>query len=95
MGKEPSVEKLEAERRGILESALSGTADESWPRIRKILEDSESLYTDEHVNTIWEGPTRGWLLPLTLEALHHFTRRFPCEASKYLVPPCQTRSQML
>ncbi len=69
----------------ILGNTLSADAEECWSRTSKILEDSRSLYTDRHVNTIWEGPTRGLLLPLTFEVLREFTRKFSEEATSYLV----------
>jgi len=82
---EPSVTELEAERRAILDTALNGTASESWPRVRQILVESPSLFTDRRIHTIWEGPTRGWLLPLPFEALRDFVRRYRSDASQHLV----------
>jgi hypothetical protein len=83
--KEPSVVELETERCAILDLALSGTASESWPRVRQILVESPSLFTDRHIYTIWEGPTRGLLLPLPFEALREFVRRHRGEATQHLV----------
>lgn len=85
MPKEPSVAELEAERRIILDSALRGTASESWPRIRQILVESPSLFTDRRVHTIWEGPARAWLLPLPFEALREFVRHHRSDATRHLL----------
>lgn len=76
MSKEPTIEQLQNERRAILDSALTGDVSDSWPRVRRHLIASPSIYTDRHINTVWEGPSRSFLLPLPFEVLRGFTRQF-------------------
>lgn len=85
MPKEPSVEHMQKERSELIRCALEGDVTEAWSRVRQHLIDSPSLFTDHHVYTIWEGPTRGWLLPLPFEVLRDFTRRFGDAATTPLV----------
>jgi hypothetical protein len=84
MPKEPSLAELKEERRHVLRIALSGSCGDAWPRVRQHLIDSPSIFTDRHVHTIWEGPGRGWLLPLPFEVLRDFVQRFGNDATKEL-----------
>lgn len=85
MPKEPSVEHMQKERSELIRCALEGDVAEAWSRVRQHLIDSPSLFSEHHVHTIWEGPTRGWLLPLPFEVLRDFTRRFGDAATTSLV----------
>ena len=84
MPKEPTVEELESERREILRAALAGSSDEAWSRVRRHLIESPSILPEEAVPTVWEGPSRAWLLPLPFEVLHDFLRRFASQAVQHL-----------
>jgi hypothetical protein len=85
MPKDPTIEQFQEERRAILGSTLAGTPSDSWPRVRQHLVASPSIYTDRHINTVWEGPSRSLLLPLPFEVLRDFTRRFGSEAVPILI----------
>lgn len=85
MPKEPSITELEAERREILRAVLAGSSEEAWPRVRQLLIESPSILPDKGVLTIWEGPSRGVLLPLPFEALRDFIHQFRNAATNHLV----------
>ena len=85
MSKGQSITELEAERKELLRAALAGTSEEVWLRVRQFLLGSPSILPDEGVLTIWEGPSRGVLLPLPFEALRDFVRRFADAAKKHLI----------
>jgi hypothetical protein len=85
MPKVPSITELQSERRELLRAALAGSTEEAWPRVRQLLVESPSILPDEGALTIWEGPSRGVLLPLPFEALREFIRRFRDAAIKHLV----------
>ena len=83
MGKETSYDELKEEREHILKEILQGSIDEIWSNLKKVMIESDSLYTDRHVHTIWEGPSRGWLLPLPYESIKAFIELHPSESVKY------------
>jgi hypothetical protein len=85
MPKESSITEIESERRDLLRTTLSGSSDEAWPRVRQLLTESPSILPDKGVLTVWEGPSRGVILPLPFEVLRDFIRRFGDSATKHLV----------
>ncbi len=72
--------KLLQERRELVKTLLEGGMAESWPRVRQQLIGSASIYAGRHVHTIWEGPSRQWLLPLPFEVLRDFVLQFGAES---------------
>ena len=83
--KEPSISELEAARRDLLRATLSGSCSEAWPRVRQHLIESPSILPEEEIPTVWEGPNRGWLLPLPFESLRDFVRKYRQDATEKLV----------
>jgi hypothetical protein len=85
MPKGQSITELESERKELLRTTLAGTSEEAWLRVRQFLLESPLIFPDEGVMTIWEGPSRGAILPLPFEALCGFVRRFGDAAEKRLI----------
>jgi hypothetical protein len=68
-------EALRKERQVLVERIRALPLEEAWREVRAALESSPSLYTDRLVLTVYEGPTRAFLLPLPYELLRDFTER--------------------
>jgi hypothetical protein len=69
MSAEPDFEALKAERAALVESIVSLPTADAWVRISKILQESRPIIPDEPVPTVYEGPSRSYLLPLPYEVL--------------------------
>lgn len=63
---------LRDERRELVERVRALPFDAAWREVRAALEASPSVYADNSVLTVYEGPTRSFLLPLALELLRDF-----------------------
>lgn len=66
---------LKEERRAVVERIRVLPFDAAWQGVRAALEASPSLYRDNCVLTVYEGPTRSFLLPLPLELLQDFIQQ--------------------
>lgn len=63
---------LRDERRKFVERVRALPFDAAWREVRVALEASPSLYSDNRVLTVYEGPTHSFLLPLPFELLQDF-----------------------
>ncbi len=48
--------------------------DDAWQELRAALEASPSIYSDNHVLTVYEGPIRSFLQPIPFELLRTFVK---------------------
>src|SRR2546429_9988179 len=60
---------LKEERRAVVERIRALPFDAAWQEVRAALDASPSLYADNRVLTVYEGPTKSFLLPLPFELL--------------------------
>lgn len=71
---------LAAERRAVVERIRAMPFDGAWKEVRAALEASPSLDADKRVLTVYEGPTRSFLLPLPFELLRDFIQQRGAQA---------------
>lgn len=75
---------LTAERRAVVERIRAMPFDGAWREVRAALEASPSLDADKRVFTVYEGPTRSFLLPLPFELLRDFIQQRGAQAEDWL-----------
>ncbi|MES2709859.1 MAG: hypothetical protein V4726_24900 [Verrucomicrobiota bacterium] len=75
---------LKEERRAVVERIRGLAFDAAAQEVRAALEASPSLYADNRVLTVYEGPTRSFLLPLAFELLHDFIQQRGAQAVDWL-----------
>jgi len=72
MSNDTNWSALREERKALVERVRALPFDSAWREVRAALEASPSLYADNRVLTVYEGPTRSFLLPLPFELLQDF-----------------------
>jgi hypothetical protein len=72
MSNDTNWNALREERQALVGRFRALPFDAAWQEVRAALEASPSLYADNRVLTVYEGPTRSFLLPLPFELLQHF-----------------------
>ncbi len=75
---------LAAERRAVVERINAMPFDGAWKEVRAALEASPSLDAGKRVLTVYEGPTRSFLLPLPFELLRDFIQQRGTQAEDWL-----------
>ena len=75
---------LAAERRAVVDRIRAMSFDEAWTEVRAALEASPSLDADDRVLTVYEGPTRAFLLPLPFELLRDFIQHRGAQTADWL-----------
>jgi len=71
---------LREEREALVERVRALPFDSAWREVREALEASPSLFADNRVLTVYEGPTRSFLLLLPFELLRDFMRHRGAQA---------------
>lgn len=75
---------LKAERHAVVERIRGLAFDAAAREVRAALEASPSLYADNRVLTVYEGPTKSFLLPLPFELLQDFIQQRGAQAVDWL-----------
>jgi len=74
MSVEPNLKNLKADRDVLVKAIISLPLLDAWTKVRQILLESSPFIKTEPVPTIYEGPTRAFLLPLPYEVLIKFIK---------------------
>ena len=80
MSNDTNWKAIREERQALVERIRALPFDAAWQKVREALEASPSLYTDNRVLTVYEGPTRSFLLPLPFELLQGFIQHRGAQA---------------
>jgi hypothetical protein len=84
MSNDTNWNALREERRALVERIRALPLDAAWQEVRAALETSPSIYADTRVLTVYEGPTRSFLLPLPFELLQDFIQQRGAPAAEWL-----------
>lgn len=82
MGHKWTWKELQEKQDQWIRAAFCDSAAESWPLIRKLIEEADDITPG--TKTIWEGPGRAATLPLSYQAVTEFIRRYEDDAKAIL-----------
>jgi hypothetical protein len=95
MGKEPDWEAIRKERKSLVDRVRALPFDAAWDEVRAALESSPSIYSDNRILTVYEGPIRSFLLPLPFELLRDFVKQRGALAADHLVEHAADRHPLV